>query len=221
MAVEAIPMWISQGVLHEGAEATVTAGSWLGKPAVLKTRRARGYRHPDLDRRLTRQRLTAEVRILGRLQGLGFPAPSLMDVDQEAAWILMSRIEGRPLYDSLKDGTSDVESLERLGSIIRSLHEAGVSHGDLTTHNVMVSEDGQLHLIDFGLARQSPELEHLGLDIQVLNECLTASHSVVGGAVDAVVRGYLEGDNAPPDVEPANQVIGRFQKITGRVRYHG
>ena len=148
MAVETIPMWIPQGVLHEGAEATVTAGSWLGKPAVLKTRRARGYRHPDLDRRLTRQRLTAEARILGRLQGLGFPAPSLMDVDQEAAWILMSRIEGQPLYDSLKDGTSDVESLERLGSIIRSLHEAGVSHGDLTTHNVMVSEDGQLHLID-------------------------------------------------------------------------
>ena len=66
----------------------------------------------------------------------------------------MSKIEGRPLYDSLKDGTSDVESLERLGSIIRSLHEAGVSHGDLTTHNVIVSEDGQLHLIDFGLARQ-------------------------------------------------------------------
>jgi tRNA A-37 threonylcarbamoyl transferase component Bud32 len=59
------------------------------------------------------------------------------------------------------------------------------------------------------------------LDLQVLKECLTASHSIVEGAVDAVVRGYLEGDSAPSDVEPANRVIERFQKITSRVRYHG
>ncbi len=214
-------MWIPQGVLHEGAEATVTAGSWLGKPAVLKTRRARRYRHPELDRRLTRQRLTSEARILGRLHDLGFPAPSLFDLDQEEAWILMSRIEGRPLYESLKDGSSDIGSLERLGNLIRTLHEAGFSHGDLTTHNAIVSEEGQLHLIDFGLARQSPELEHLGLDLQVIKECLTASHSVLGGAVDAVVRGYLDGDSSPSGIESASRVIERFQKITGRVRYHG
>ncbi len=145
-------MWIPHGVLHEGAEATVTAGSWLGRPAVLKTRRARGYRHPDLDRRLTRQRLTSEARILGRLHELGFPAPALIDLDQGEAWILMSRIEGRPLYESLKDGSSGIGSLEHLGRIIRCLLEAGFSHGDLTTHNVIVSHDWQVHLIDFGLA---------------------------------------------------------------------
>ena len=221
MAIEAIPMWIPHGVLHEGAEATVTSGSWLGKPAVLKTRRARGYRHPDLDRRLTRQRLASEARVLGRLHDLGFPAPSLIDLDQDEACILMSKIEGRPLYESLRDGSSDNGSLESLGHLIRRLHEAGFSHGDLTTHNVLVSEDGRLHLIDFGLARQSPELEHLGLDLQVLKECLTASHSVLGGAVDAFVRGYLDGDSSPSGFESASSVIQRFKKITGRVRYHG
>jgi Kae1-associated kinase Bud32 len=133
----------------------------------------------------------------------------------------MSRIEGRPLYESLKDGSSGIGSLEHLGRIIRSLHEAGFSHGDLTTHNVIVSHDWQVHLIDFGLARQSPELEHLGLDLQVLKECLTASHSSREGAVDAVVRGYLDGDSAPSETESASRVIARFQKITGRVRYHG
>jgi TP53 regulating kinase-like protein len=133
----------------------------------------------------------------------------------------MSRIEGRPLYESLEDGSSDIGSLEHLGRIIRSLHEAGFSHGDLTSHNVIISDDGQLHLIDFGLAKQSPELEHLGLDLQVLKECLTASHSFLEGAVDAVVRGYLDGDSAPSKIESASRVIERFQKITGRVRYHG
>ena len=72
MAGAAIPMWEPIEMLHEGAEATVTAGRWMGKPAVLKMRRSRGYRHPDLDRRLTRSRLSVEVRVLGRLQQSGF-----------------------------------------------------------------------------------------------------------------------------------------------------
>ncbi len=96
----------------------------------------------------------------------------------------------------------------------------GVSHGDLTTHNVMITDDGTLFLIDFGLSRQSPELEHLGLDLQVLNECLGASHSSIIDGIEAVCEGYLseEGINKS---ESAETVIDRFNKITSRVRYHG
>ncbi len=73
-----------------------------------------------------------------------------------------------------------------------------------------------MHLIDFGLSRQSPELEHLGLDIQVLNECLGASHSTIPDAIETVSEAYLEEES-----EKARSVIDRFRKITGRVRYHG
>ena len=60
-------MWESGELLHEGAEATVTEGFWLGRKAVLKSRRPRAYRHPDLDRRLTKQRLSVEARVLSKL----------------------------------------------------------------------------------------------------------------------------------------------------------
>ena len=63
----AIPMWIEDTVLHIGAEATAISGSWMGRKAVLKKREPRAYRHPSLDRKLTRQRLAAEARILSRL----------------------------------------------------------------------------------------------------------------------------------------------------------
>ena len=221
MATAEIPMWMPAKVLHEGAEATVTAGSWMGKPAVLKARRPRGYRHPDLDRRLTRQRLSAEARVLGKLQSIGFPSPSIIDIDQSQAWILKSRIEGAPLYDHLKSGSAGIESLQHLGALVRRLHEAEVSHGDLTTHNVVISIDGLPYLIDFGLSRQSPELEHLGLDLQVLNECLTASHSSIVGGIEAVSEGYIEEESDTKNTWPAAQVVERFQKITSRVRYHG
>jgi len=219
--MDAISPWKPGKLLHEGAEATVTAGSWLGIPSVLKVRRPRGYRHPDLDRRLTRQRLAAEARALARLQAIGFPSPTIMHLDQKASLILMTRMEGVPLYDMLKDGSAGTEKLGDLGSLIRLLHESGISHGDLTTHNVIASRENALSLIDFGLSRQSPELEHLGLDLQVLNECLGASHSSIKDAIGIVCDGYLRADSGQSETESAMNVVERFRKITSRVRYHG
>ena len=142
-------MWKFHEIIHEGAEATVSTGSWMGKRAVLKARRPRSYRHPDLDRRLTRKRLAVESRILSRLSSEGFPSPSLMHLDQRKSSILMSRIEGAPLHDQLKSGEAGISELRTLGALIRRLHEIGISHGDLTTHNVILNKYGVLFLIDF------------------------------------------------------------------------
>jgi len=220
MASGSIPMWMPENTRHEGAEATVIAGSWLGKAAVLKMRRPRGYRHPELDRSLTRQRLSVEARVLARLQSSEFPSPALFDLDLEEGWMLLSRIDGRPLYDALNDTSVDDASMVNVGALIRRLHEMDISHGDMTTHNILADAAGSLSLIDFGLARISPELEHLGLDLQVLNECLTASHSEHEGAVQYMVDGYLAAD-AGGGVASATEVVARFDAIRGRVRYHG
>lgn len=214
-------MWEPGKLLHEGAEAKVTAGSWLGRRAVLKSRRPRGYRHPDLDRRLTRQRLTAEARVLSRLSSHGFPSPRLLFLDLQKSSMLLSMIEGVTLYRLLKTKEQSEDELTALGIQIRRLHEAGISHGDLTTHNVMVTEEGEIQLIDFGLARISPELEHLGLDLQVLRECLGASHSSIPDAMEKVCKGYLNSESTVLGVESAVDVVDRFQKIASRVRYHG
>ena len=216
-----IPMWIVEKVLHQGAEATVTAGSWMGKSAVLKMRKPRGYRTPHLDRKLTRQRLTVEARALGRLQYHNLSAPSIIDLDLEQGWILMSKIEGITLFDYLNNKNNLIsEKIKLFGATIRELHEIGISHGDLTTHNVLIDNGGNLSLIDFGLAKILPELEHLGLDLQVLNECLTASHSEYENAVEDMIEGYLSADSEKEDVISAPEVISRFNEIRGRVRYH-
>ena len=201
-----VPMWIVDKVVHQGAEATVTSGSWMGKSAVLKMRRPRGYRTPNLDRKLTRQRLTVEARALGRLQYHELSAPSIIDLDLEQGWILMSKIEGITLFDYLNNKNNlTSEKIKSFGVIIRELHEIGISHGDLTTHNVLIDSDGNLSLIDFGLAKIFPELEHLGLDLQVLNECLTASHSEYENAVEDMVEGYLSADSEKEDLISANE----------------
>ena len=53
----------------------------------------------------------------------------------------------------------------------------------------------------------------MGLDLQVLNECLRASHPSIEGAIDRVVEGYRSNGG--------EDVVTRFNDIRGRVRYHG
>jgi len=212
------PMWVEEKILHIGAEAKIFAGSWLGMSAVLKMREPKSYRHPSLDRRLTRQRLSAEARVLNRLNAINFPSPRIFDIDLENGWMLLSRIDGRPLYDALQDGSAGLDEIKNFGSLIRRFHEEGFSHGDLTTHNVMIDENNNLILIDFGLSKIDSEIEQLGLDIQVLNECLTASHHTIEKSVESMIDGYCNVDSG---IQPsASEVIERFEAIRGRVRYH-
>jgi len=215
------PAWQPRRVIHHGAEAIVSEGNWLGQNSILKVRRPRSYRHPDLDRSLTRQRITVEARVLDKLSAISFSSPRLLDLDIEEGWIVMSKINGEPLHDQLKSKSPDLDSLTKLGRIIYRLHSIGISHGDLTTHNVLYSEEGVLNLIDFGLSRQTPELEHLGLDLQILNECLTATHSRLEGAMELVLESYLVGEGHKGHSHNPKEVVERFRKIASRVRYHG
>ena len=136
---------------------------------------------------------------------------------------MISRINGVPLYDALQNDDAGLKEIRKFGELIRKLHENDIAHGDLTTHNVLIDEYGNLTLIDFGLARIAPEIEQLGLDLQVLNECLTASHYNFELAVETMVDGYLSADSGNSSAISnlsAKEVVERFNAIRGRVRYH-
>ena len=208
--------WAPAAVIHVGAEAEVISGSWIGRPAILKKRVSRGYRHPKLDRTLSRQRIYAEGRILSRLNERGILSPKLLSMDQEEGWIIMSEVKGPTLLSTLEGGAKGDIEVE-LGKSLRSIHSQGISHGDLTTLNAIVSLDG-IVLIDYGLGRLVAELEHLGLDLHSLHECLTAHHSDRPEAMNKVIQGYLLDPDS--DGFDGRAVVDRFESIRSRVRYH-
>ncbi|MDP6906255.1 MAG: KEOPS complex kinase/ATPase Bud32 [Candidatus Thalassarchaeaceae archaeon] len=207
--------WIEDSLLHRGAEAIVFSGTWMGRDAVLKRRQPRNWRHPDLDARLTKSRLSAETRLLRRLHQNGLPVPELLAIDATEGWIIISKCPGIPLFEALRVGIQK-EILRDVGMLIRRIHAAGMTHGDLTTHNILWDEESGLSIIDFGLSSITYDLEPLGLDLQVLNECLKASHPSIECGIDLVVEGYLETEE-----DMAKAVILRFDGIRSRVRYHG
>lgn len=59
----------------------------------------------------------------------------LLNVESLAGWL---RTRSLPILNWIS-----------IGRCIRAFHELGVCHADLNAHNVMVGEDGVVHLIDF------------------------------------------------------------------------
>ena len=221
--------WSGSERLHLGAEAEVISGTWFGRPAVLKKRRPRGWRHPDLDASLTRKRMVNEVKLTIWLARRGAPVPAIWDVDLEDSTIIMEKIEGRPLIEILNSNEHDEQLLIKVGKSIKELHRNAVNHGDLSTNNILINSQREAVLIDLGLATREYDLEGFGIDLHVLHEILRASHPGVKGAMDLVLKGYIaldeelgEPEAAPGGMPPtAEDVVKRLEQVMKRVRYHG
>jgi len=224
-----LQVWIEQEKLHEGAEAIVTSGFWFGRPAVKKFRRARTWRHPELDSRLTKSRLTSEARTLLKLQQLDFPCPSIYHLNLNNGTLYMERIEGTPLVKNLNSEIT-LELSEKifleLGTVLRQLHLCGITHGDLTTTNILLSPDDKIVLIDYGLSQSTFEVESYGLDFHVLYECLQATHPNFPNAMQQILESYINYNDSKSEefaggkIPTSKEVISRFEQIKGRVRYH-
>ena len=221
--------WAEGERLHVGAEAEVIAGKWHGRSAVLKKRRPRGWRHPDLDASLTKKRMTNEIKLTIWLASRGAPVPAIWDVDIEESKIIMEKIEGKPLIEILQSNEHDEKLLIDVGRAIRELHRNAVNHGDLSTNNILVTNKREVILIDLGLSSREYDVEGFGIDLHVLHEILRASHPNVKGAMDLVLKGYVALDEelgkpiaAPGGMPPdAVDVVKRLNQIMTRVRYHG
>jgi TP53 regulating kinase-like protein len=187
----------------------------------LKYRPRKTYRHPTLDARLTKQRILAEARVLVRCRREGVRVPAVIALDWEEGWLGMEWIPGRTVracLDAVLKGCGSVEELDeqrrdgiwrlmgRVGKAVGGMHDVGVVHGDLTTSNLMVKEDeaaggdasagqnleGEIVIIDFGLAVQTVQDEDRAVDLYVLERAFGSTHPQAEGLFKEVLRVYGE-----------------------------
>jgi serine/threonine-protein kinase len=75
----------------------------------------------------------------------------------QVPFIVMEFVEGRPLSDVIGEGPVEPDEAVRITSgILTALeysHRAGVVHRDIKPANVMVTQTGQVKVMDFGIAR--------------------------------------------------------------------
>jgi serine/threonine protein kinase len=74
-------------------------------------------------------------------------------------FISMAYIEGQSLKDKLESGPLDLEEAlgiaEQVAQGLQEAHKKGIVHRDIKSGNIMVTDNGQAKVMDFGLARTS------------------------------------------------------------------
>ncbi|MDN5357327.1 MAG: regulating kinase and related kinase [Candidatus Methanomethylophilaceae archaeon] len=197
-----------------GAEAVVTASEFLGRKAVVKTRVPKGYRHADLDLRIRSSRTRNEVRVMRSARSENVRTPVIYDVDMSECSITMEFIEGVRVKELLDGAPSSSEGVCRMiGEVLAEMHNQGIAHGDFTTSNMILMQNGKLCIIDFSLGGINVGIEEMGVDIRLLQRAFSSAHSAVEGGFDAVMDAYV---NKKTD---AGAVVRKLEEIRNRARY--
>jgi TP53 regulating kinase-like protein len=205
-------------LMHRGAEADLyltLVGPWK---AVLKKRVEKKYRQKDLDVWIRKERTTKEATMLGEARKAGVRTPTLLRLNPEEFSLTMSLVQGKLARDSLdllKPKVGEDLFLD-LGHQIGKLHRKGIVHGDLTTSNLIISEENTANVIDFGLASSSIEAEDRAVDLHLLRRSIATSHSF---GVEKCFRALSKGYTASLGHRDSASVYSKASEIARRGRY--
>lgn len=108
--------------------------------------------------------IDAERRLLARMQHPGIAR--ILDggtTDQGTHYLVMEFVEGLPLDEHAAAAKPDlwrqVGLMRQVCAAVAHAHGHGVIHNDLKPANILVTADGQVKLIDFGVARLKDVLD--------------------------------------------------------------
>ena len=203
-------------VLKRGAESVIYEGYFAGIHAIFKQRIRKSYRHPELDYEINSSRTKLEARLIYTALINGINTPALLLVDPTEFLIVMEYIEGPTVKEYLDKFDGDESELIKLGKeigeIVGKLHKIGIAHGDPTTNNFIMSDEG-LFIIDFGLAKKAENIEDLAVDVHIFLRSLESAHSKYQ---KVVFEGFLEGYKNYVDV---SKILEKVKEIRMRGRY--
>ncbi|CAB3363265.1 Hypothetical predicted protein [Cloeon dipterum] len=189
-------------LVRQGAEARVYKGSYEGRPSIAK------------------QRLRSEVKRNLKCRTAGILAPEILMVDVDQCTIIMEEIgNGRTLKQKIKELEKDSNPADELkqicsnlGHLIGKMHEAGTTHGDLTTSNILLNPNGEMVLIDFGLGGGEASAEDKAVDIYVLERALAATHPNMEPLIPDIIDSYCKNNSK------AAEVIKKLEDVRMRGR---
>ena len=103
-------------------------------------------------------RLLREARTAARLNHPNVVTIHEVGQSEGSVFIVMELVDGRPLKDRIAAGGMTLEDALRyaipIARALEAAHKLGIVHRDLKPGNVMVTNDGAVKLLDFGLAKE-------------------------------------------------------------------
>jgi len=227
--VGAAPLEIESAVgaqIRIGPYRTIAAIGRGGMGAVYRAERVAGefnqevalkLLHRDMDTPELRARFLAERQLLA---GLAHPnIARLLDggvTEESRPYFVMELVEGRPITRHCAENRLPVEEILRLFlevvGAVSYLHRNLVVHRDLKPSNIFVDRNGQVKLLDFGIAKALADAPEAGMLTRTGQQLMTPEY-----AAPEQLRG--EPVTTATDVYALGSLL--YELLTGRRPHEG
>jgi predicted Ser/Thr protein kinase len=109
---------------------------------------------------IRRERLSREARAAAALSHPAIATVYALEEHDGALFIVSELVRGRTLREELRDGPLPLDrllpTLVEVASGLAAAHAHGIVHRDLKPENIVRRTDGQIKVVDFGLATMEP-----------------------------------------------------------------
>ena len=134
----------------------------------------------------------------------------------------MEFISNKRLKESLPElpSTKRQKIFRKIGNSVARLHQNQITHGDLTTSNMLIHSQIGIYFIDFGLATYTQNIEDFGTDLHLLKQALQSTHFTYWeDSYNAFKKGYVAtyGKGAAEIFQKVNAIESRGRYITERI----
>jgi WD40 repeat protein/serine/threonine protein kinase len=185
--------------------------STLGREVAVKIILPNYANHPEFIRHFER-----EAQLVSRLEHLHIVPLYDYWRDSVGAYIVMRWMRGGTLAASLQKDAFDLQSasllLDQVASGLAAAHHQHIIHRDLKPSNILLDEEGNAYLGDFGIA----------MDLRGVNEpAEDDKHHPTSGEIALGSRGYmspeqLRGQGATPQSDIYSLGVTLYEVLTGR-----
>ena len=173
---------------------------------------------PDFKRRLLR-----EARAAAALVHPNICTVHAIDEADGVPFIVMEYVKGRTLAGLIAEGPMDPMRVTAVAvqvvDALAAAHSRGIVHRDIKPANIMVTDDGQVKVLDFGLAGRAPT----GPDVGIVPFTGTFGQSLAGvqGTIGYMSPEQLDGQPLDGRTDLFSLGVVLYELCTGHNPFRG
>ncbi|MCA9915528.1 MAG: protein kinase, partial [Anaerolineae bacterium] len=154
------------------------------------------------------RRFESEAHLIARLEHPHITPLHDFWRDPDGAYLVMRYLKGGSVRDALQDGSFELSAvsqlLDQIASALDFAHRNNVIHRDIKPGNILLDEDGNAYLADFGIAK----------DLAGLTDNKTAADAVVG-SLDYISPEQARSEPVTSRTDIYSLGVTLYEMITG------
>lgn len=158
------------------------------------------------------ERFTREAQAAAALDHPNICTVYEFDQAEDANFISMAYIDGRSLRKKIESGPLTLEEALKIATQVaeglQEAHKKGVVHRDIKSANIMVTERGQVKIMDFGLAR-------------VTGTTLLTQEGAAMGTIAYMSPEQVKGEEVDQRTDIWSLGVVLYEMLTGKLPFKG